>query len=117
MWRVLFVGVASAALAAGSAIAADVTPLEAPAPAPAPVPSRMPTQAPYDWTGFFFGVNGDYGQAKSDSNAVNTATGALDASSSLSRSSFHRPGQVRFASLLPPPVTLPFLATPPTASP
>src|SRR5437016_6970360 len=110
MRRVLFVGVAFAAFAAGPAIAADMSPIDSPAPAPARVQSRMPTMAPYDWTGFFFGVNGDYGRAKYDRTAVVTATGALDVSSSVSISGFHGGGQVGFDYMLPARVVVGFVA-------
>jgi opacity protein-like surface antigen len=64
----------------------------------------------YDWTGFFFGGYAVYNLGKSDSTAINTATGALDASGSVSNSSFQGGGQVGFDYMLRSRVVIGFVA-------
>jgi outer membrane immunogenic protein len=101
MKSVALVSVAFGALAAGSAMAADMTPVPG-APAPAPVYSRasMPTTT-YDWTGFYIGGRFSYDPAKTDSTTINTATGALDTAVSSSQSHFHGGGHVGFDYTMP----------------
>src|ERR1700681_3583754 len=93
MKKVLFAGVAFAAIAAGPAMAADVA---IPEPAPAPVYSkpRMMTQF-YDWTGFYLGGRVDYSRVRTMS-TVTTGAGAVEAALDGSASNFHGGGQVGF---------------------
>jgi opacity protein-like surface antigen len=101
MTRVVLVGAAVAALAAGQAMAADMTPV--PATAAAPVYSRASAMgSTYDWTGFYLGGNFDYSRAKTDSTTIDTTTGALDPSSGATTlSSFHGGAQFGFDYTLP----------------
>jgi opacity protein-like surface antigen len=91
MKRVLL-GVAVAALA-GPALASEMT---LPGPVQTYSRSSSPLLQPYDWSGFYFGARIDYSRAKTDSTTINTATGAVDAVLSATRSNFHEGGQVGF---------------------
>ena len=72
MKRLLFGSVAVVAVAAGSALAADLgTP-------PAPV---VPYQPVYDWTGFYVGGHASYGWTHTDSQTTNLANGRITSSS------------------------------------
>jgi opacity protein-like surface antigen len=100
MTRVVLVGAAIAALAAGQSMAADMTPV--PATAAPPVYSRASAiGSTYDWTGFYLGGNFDYNRTKTDSTTINTANGALDTSSNSTLSSFHGGAQFGFDYTLP----------------
>jgi opacity protein-like surface antigen len=104
----LFVGVAFAALAAGAAQAADMTPYPAaPAPAPAPAYAKIPTTT-YDWTGFYIGGHVGSNWSNTDSTTINTATGALDGTGSASRSNVRGGGQVGFDYTLPARIVIGF---------
>jgi opacity protein-like surface antigen len=92
MKRFVLVGVAVAALA-GPALASEMT---LPGPLQTYSRSSSPLMQPYDWSGFYFGARVDYSRAKTDSTAINTATGAVDAVLSATRSNFHEGGQVGF---------------------
>jgi opacity protein-like surface antigen len=92
MKRVRWVGIAVVALA-GPALAAEMT-----LPGPVQTYSKPSTtlMQPYDWSGFYVGARVDYSRAKTDSTTINTATGAVDAFLSATRSNFHEGGQVGF---------------------
>jgi opacity protein-like surface antigen len=106
----LFVSVAFAALAAGAAQAADMTPYPAaPAPAPAPVYAKIPTTT-YDWTGFYLGGHVGSNWSTTDSTTINTTTGAVDGSGSASRSNIRGGGQVGFDYMLPARIVIGFTA-------
>lgn len=111
MRRVLLVGVALATFAVGTARAADMTPSPAePEPAPAPVHAKSPIRA-YDWTGFYLGGYVGYDRTKIDSTTIATATGALDASLSTTRSNVRGGGQAGFDYMLPARVVIGFVAS------
>jgi hypothetical protein len=55
MKRLMIGCFACVALASGSAMAADMS-----APAPAPVYKSAPVPSPYNWTGFYLGVEGGW---------------------------------------------------------
>ncbi|HEY4407166.1 MAG TPA: outer membrane beta-barrel protein [Xanthobacteraceae bacterium] len=80
-------------------MAADMTPI--PATATAPVYSPAATARAYDWTGFYVGGNVSYDRSNTDSTTVNTATGAVDNSGSISRSNFRGGGQFGFDYSMP----------------
>jgi outer membrane immunogenic protein len=96
MKRVVRVGVAVASIAAGQAMAAEMTL----PPAPAYARDTATTVSSYDWTGFYLGGNFDYSRANIDSTTVNTATGVVEPSNTRPISSFHGGGQFGFDYML-----------------
>jgi outer membrane immunogenic protein len=96
MKRVVRVGVAVASIAAGQAMAAEMTL----PPAPAYARDTATTVSSYDWTGFYLGGNFDYSRANIDSTTVNTATGVVEPPNTRPISSFHGGGQFGFDYML-----------------
>src|SRR5689334_23105704 len=77
MKKLLLAGVAIIALGSASANAADIQRRQMPAKAPAYLPAP-----PYNWTGFYVGINGGGGWGRSDFSAPFT-TGSFDVSGGL----------------------------------
>jgi opacity protein-like surface antigen len=91
-----------AALAGNAAMAADL-------PIPGePAPVRVPVLSPvlYDWTAFYFGVNGSWTATHSDITVRDVPTGAIFAPSSDDRGLFHGGGQIGFDYMFPSRVVL-----------
>jgi outer membrane immunogenic protein len=78
--RIAVVAIALSLMIATRAMAADV-----PMPGPAPVPptNYYPADAPLNWGGFYFGVNGGYGFGRSDWNNGGVSTGSFATNGAL----------------------------------
>jgi outer membrane immunogenic protein len=77
MKRLLLAGVASLAIAASPAIAADL---------PAHMPTKAPAYAPmmYNWSGWYIGIQGGYGFGRSDwADSLGSITGGFDVDGAL----------------------------------
>ena len=94
MGKLLLGGAALIAVAANTALAADL------GPAPAPYYKAPAIPPIYDWTGFYLGAHGLYSWTHNNFQTVNTATGQEFAPGSNDTSAAHFGGQIGYDYML-----------------